>query len=167
MDDSLPGPSVHGTFQARTLEWVSVSYSTCVSLASVPSTVPGVRAWAHNYITRVWWVVPPVFHQHSVDFRSLQKCAFINHRKTDPLSVEVLDEHLYLTWLLDFDTIIFRFSHLHWETMNKIRLTEGQRRLNQLRKNPGKLGLRSTKTQMSELMKLHPSPKSSTLAVKL
>ena len=28
MDCSLPGSSVHGTFQARILEWVSVSYSS-------------------------------------------------------------------------------------------------------------------------------------------
>ena len=27
MDCSLPGFSVHGIFQARTLEWVSISYS--------------------------------------------------------------------------------------------------------------------------------------------
>ena len=27
MDCGLPGSSVHGTFQARILEWVAVSYS--------------------------------------------------------------------------------------------------------------------------------------------
>lgn len=50
--------------------------------------------------------------------------------------------------------------------MNKIRLAEGRRGLSQLKKNPGKPGLSGTKMQMSELMKLHPSQKSSTLAVK-
>ena len=27
MDCSLPGPSVHGIFQARVLEWVAIAYS--------------------------------------------------------------------------------------------------------------------------------------------
>ena len=27
MDCSPPGPSIHGTFQARILEWVAISYS--------------------------------------------------------------------------------------------------------------------------------------------
>ena len=27
MDCSLPGPSVHGIFQARVLEWVAISFS--------------------------------------------------------------------------------------------------------------------------------------------
>ena len=27
MDSSLPGSSVHGIFQARTLEWVAISFS--------------------------------------------------------------------------------------------------------------------------------------------
>ena len=29
MDCSLPGPSVHGIFQARVLEWVAMSFSKC------------------------------------------------------------------------------------------------------------------------------------------
>lgn len=66
-----------------------------------------------------------------------------------------------------FGATIFRFSHLHWKPKNKIRLIEGRRRLSQLKKNPGKPGLSSTKMQMSELMKLHPWLKSSTLTVKL
>ena len=27
MDCSLPGPSIHGIFQARVLEWVAISFS--------------------------------------------------------------------------------------------------------------------------------------------
>ena len=33
MDYSLPGPSVHGIFQARVLEWVAMSFS--ILLASL------------------------------------------------------------------------------------------------------------------------------------
>ena len=29
MDCSLPGPSVHGIFQARVLEWVAIAFSGC------------------------------------------------------------------------------------------------------------------------------------------
>ena len=32
MDCSLPGSSIHGTFQARILEWVAISYSRFGSL---------------------------------------------------------------------------------------------------------------------------------------
>ena len=32
MDCSLPGPSVHGIFQARVLEWVAISFSTRIKL---------------------------------------------------------------------------------------------------------------------------------------
>ena len=53
MDYSLPGSPVSGTFQARILEWVAISYSTGGSLASVLSTVPDIRAVDHNYITLV------------------------------------------------------------------------------------------------------------------
>ena len=45
MDYSLPGSSVSGTFQARILEWVAISYSTCGSLASVLSPVPDIVLW--------------------------------------------------------------------------------------------------------------------------
>ena len=31
MDCSLPGPSVHGIFQARVLEWGAVAFSTSVA----------------------------------------------------------------------------------------------------------------------------------------
>ena len=30
MDCSLPGSSIHGIFQARVLEWVAISFSTCI-----------------------------------------------------------------------------------------------------------------------------------------
>jgi len=33
MDYSLPGSSVHGVFQARVLEWVSISFSKIVITA--------------------------------------------------------------------------------------------------------------------------------------
>ena len=29
MDCSLPGPFVHGSFQARVLEWVAIAFSGC------------------------------------------------------------------------------------------------------------------------------------------
>ena len=31
MDCSLPGPSVHGIFQARVLEWAAIAFSESVS----------------------------------------------------------------------------------------------------------------------------------------
>ena len=30
MDCSPPGSSIHGTLQARTLEWVAISFSNCI-----------------------------------------------------------------------------------------------------------------------------------------
>ena len=41
MDCSPPGSSVHGTFQARILEWVAISFSRGSSL---PSELPGKPA---------------------------------------------------------------------------------------------------------------------------
>ena len=29
VDCSLPGPSIHGIFQARVLEWVAIAFSSC------------------------------------------------------------------------------------------------------------------------------------------
>ena len=42
MDCSLPGSSVHGTFQARILEWVAISYSGYLPKPGIKSTSPAV-----------------------------------------------------------------------------------------------------------------------------
>ena len=44
MDDSLPGSSIHGIFQARILEWVAISFTVIVDWnAKVKSQeIPGV-----------------------------------------------------------------------------------------------------------------------------
>ena len=34
MDCSLPGPSVHGIFQARVLEWVAIAFSIVIAHTS-------------------------------------------------------------------------------------------------------------------------------------
>ena len=39
MDCSLPGPSVHGIFQARVLEWVAIAFSVCSLLIPYLRTV--------------------------------------------------------------------------------------------------------------------------------
>ena len=40
MDCSLPGSSVHGIFQARTLEWVAIALSNKYQLSSVAQSCP-------------------------------------------------------------------------------------------------------------------------------
>ena len=45
MDCSLPGFSVHGILQARTLEWVAISFSA--AFATAPQTAQG-RATVHG-----------------------------------------------------------------------------------------------------------------------
>jgi len=42
MDYSPPGSSVHGTFQARILEWVAISYSGDLPKPGIKSTSPAV-----------------------------------------------------------------------------------------------------------------------------
>ena len=35
MDCSLPGPSIHGIFQARLLEWVAIAFSDIIGLCDM------------------------------------------------------------------------------------------------------------------------------------
>ena len=41
MDCSLPGFSIHGILQARTLEWVAISFSLALNLSQIISHFPG------------------------------------------------------------------------------------------------------------------------------
>ena len=49
MDFSLPGPSIHGIFQARVLEWVAIAFSTITKLiiAKVEGEVRSLRFPLH------------------------------------------------------------------------------------------------------------------------
>ena len=42
IDGSLPGPSVHGVLQARTLEWVAISFSNACMHAKLLQSCPAV-----------------------------------------------------------------------------------------------------------------------------
>ena len=46
MDCSLQGPSVHGTFQARVLEWVAISFSRGSSHPGIELGSPALKAEA-------------------------------------------------------------------------------------------------------------------------
>ena len=52
MDCSPPGPSIHGIFQARVLEWGAIAFSD-------PPFSRGGSPWCHGYLTSVslvWWI---------------------------------------------------------------------------------------------------------------
>ena len=55
MDRSLPGPSAHGIFQARVLEWVAIAFSTCNTRESQVTLSPGllICIWKQAYLTRI------------------------------------------------------------------------------------------------------------------
>ena len=76
MDCSLPGFSIHGTFQARVLEWVAISFSR---ESSPPrdqtqfSCIVGRRftLWATREVPLKlhWWPIsPPSDNHHACDF---------------------------------------------------------------------------------------------------
>ena len=54
MDDSLPGSSVHGIFQARIMEWVAISFSN-------PSLIQLIYTYyfrASSYVISAMYVLP-------------------------------------------------------------------------------------------------------------
>ena len=53
MEDSSPGSSVHGIFQARILEWISISYSKGSSQLRDPSHVSCISCIAGRFFT-IW-----------------------------------------------------------------------------------------------------------------
>ena len=61
MDCSLPGSSVHGIFQARTLEWVAISFSS-------GSSRPRDRTWLPHCRQNLY------FLSHAAAAKSLQSC---------------------------------------------------------------------------------------------
>ena len=52
MDCSLPGSSVHGTFQARALEWAAIAFSLLWKLAGLK------RAGLHYYLHQSHFITP-------------------------------------------------------------------------------------------------------------
>ena len=59
MDCSLPGPSIHGIFQATVLEWVAISFSR-------GSSWPGDRTWVSHIAGRcsTLWATREARRQH-------------------------------------------------------------------------------------------------------
>ena len=67
MDCSLPGSSVHGTFQARVLEWGAIAFSKILEECK---SVPNFRAYFKAKILltittcqRAWKVLLPLNHE--------------------------------------------------------------------------------------------------------
>jgi len=56
MDCSLPGPSVHGIFQARILEWVAISSSRDLPNPRIEPTSP-VLAGKSNIIKYINFII--------------------------------------------------------------------------------------------------------------
>ena len=59
MDCSLPGPSIHGIFQARVLEWGATAFSNisvccCRQVASVVSNSVRPHRWQPTRLPRPW-----------------------------------------------------------------------------------------------------------------
>ena len=53
MDCNLPGSSIHGSFQARVLEWGAIAFSTQVALGvkNMPASTEGIR----DVCLILWW----------------------------------------------------------------------------------------------------------------
>ena len=66
MDCSLPGSSVHGTFQARILEWAAISFSK-------ESSQPRDRTQASCIVGRRFtvWAIREFYNMYSVQFSRL------------------------------------------------------------------------------------------------
>ena len=92
MDCSLPGPSVHGIFQARVLQWGAIAFSegngyplqySCLAnpmdRGARRATVPGVaKNWtwlASKHRRRQWHPTPVLLHGKSHGRRSLVGCS--------------------------------------------------------------------------------------------
>ena len=61
MDYSPPDSSVHGIFQARTLEWVAIYYSR---VSSDPGIKPSLLHWQAEFFTTVPPGKPEHVHTH-------------------------------------------------------------------------------------------------------
>ena len=51
MDYSLPGPSVHGIFQARVLEWVAIAFSILQCIIGLKLSIQKTKIMASSPIT--------------------------------------------------------------------------------------------------------------------
>ena len=90
MDCSLPGSSIHGIFQARILEWVTISFSR--------SSRPRVWTWVSRTIGRHFtiWATSPVFTSEDPDLE---------------LYEHLPNDHLPLT--LNYKTYPFQSHQIH------------------------------------------------------
>ena len=106
MDCRRPGSSIHGICQARTLEWVAISFSRT-------SSRPRVWTWVSHIVGR--WSEPPgkcmedLAHTHlliqsclhslcpSPDWMESEKCASWSSRMLDPRTIPQ-SRVLHLLW---------------------------------------------------------------------
>ena len=110
MDYSAPGSSVHGILQARTLEWVAISFSTMIqqmlaiwSLVSLPFLKP---AWTTGS-SQFWERLP----------RS--PCAYIWHWCFTSFKLHLLEAFLALLWSqIQFCKTAALFFSLRWESLD-------------------------------------------------
>ena len=78
MDYSLPGSSVCGTFQARILEWVTISFSRVFSLPRVEPKSPALQA---DSLPAESSGKPTLSHAKPVRYKYTDlKCQTMNHK---------------------------------------------------------------------------------------
>ena len=66
MDCSLPGSSVHGSFQARVLEWGAIAFSECLCMCVCVCVC--VRERERELLSNVWLFVTPWTVAHQAPF---------------------------------------------------------------------------------------------------
>ena len=49
MDCSLPGPSIHGIYQARALEWGAIAFS-----GYIRQSFSNLTFWSHHFVANRW-----------------------------------------------------------------------------------------------------------------
>ena len=65
MDYSLPGSCVHGTFQARILEWVAINYSgDLLDLGTEPVSLAFPASAGRFFTTSATWEFPNTVWSH-------------------------------------------------------------------------------------------------------
>ena len=85
MDCSSPGPSVHGVFQARILEWGAIAFSWFLAIRK------------DSYLkTRFWWAVHQAVWKWAC--RSLELRPLLSSTPF-PCSIAIFIDHSWLSWL--------------------------------------------------------------------
>ena len=125
MDCSLPGSSVHGSFQARILEWgVAISYSKGCSQPRNPTRISYHLHWQADSLSwrREWLPTPGFLPGESHGQRNLVDYSLLGCKESDmteQLNIflhHITNKYLFLyTWILVLVLLmkfhIFRSSH--------------------------------------------------------